>query len=287
MSEYTENLMLQNVLESSDEFSNIWETSESKDSSSSLSVNLDSSDDNLYKERRKIAKQKNYVENVVLKYDDFQQISEKFDISESAAHTLIKRVVKFVISEKGMDGAIGAIDATHICIKRPQKDAYTYCNRKGQHSVLLQAVCDDKKRFMDVFCGEAGSIHDARDSAYPDLPWLLTPFKDTGNLTRQQKIFNYRHSSARVIVENSFDLLHGRFRRLKFFENNNITFIVECIIATCVLHNICINIDDQQIETDEPFEPGGNVFCPEEFSEEAIALGNNKREELFRKMFPA
>ncbi|KAJ8965734.1 hypothetical protein NQ314_003940 [Rhamnusium bicolor] len=188
---------------------------------------------------------------------------------------------------------------------------YTYCNRKGQHSVLLQAVCDDKKRFMDVFCGEAGSIHDARllkrsslyrqfqnpnvrtdyfllgDSAYPNLPWLLTPFKDTGNLTRQQKIFNYRHSSARVIVENSFGPLRGRFRRLKFFENNNISFIVECIIATCVLHNICINMDDQQIETDEPFEPRGNVFCPEEISEEAIALENNKREELFRKMFPA
>jgi hypothetical protein len=28
------------------------------------------------------------------------------------------------------------------------------------------------------------------DSAFPILEWLITPFRDCGNLTRQQKLFN-------------------------------------------------------------------------------------------------
>lgn len=107
---------------------------------------------------------------------------------------------------------------------------------------------------MDVFCGEAGSIHDARllkkssiyekgfngilgndflvgVSAYPCLNWLIPPFKDNGNLIENQKNFNYQHSSTRIVIENAFGLLKARFRKLNSFENDNILFIVKCVVA--------------------------------------------------------
>jgi len=37
-----------------------------------------------------------------------------------------------------------------------------YYNRKRFHSVILQAVCDSKKRFIDVLIGMPGRMHDAR-----------------------------------------------------------------------------------------------------------------------------
>jgi hypothetical protein len=51
-----------------------------------------------------------------------------------------------------------------------------------------------------------------RDSAYPCLSWLVSSFKDNGDLTRNQKRFNYRHSSTRIVIQNAFGLLKGRFR---------------------------------------------------------------------------
>ncbi len=41
------------------------------------------------------------------------------------------------------------------------------------------------------------------DPAYPLLPWLLKVFIDNGSLTSQQKLFNYRLSKARVVVEHA------------------------------------------------------------------------------------
>lgn len=178
------------------------------------------------------------------------------------------QIILQTISERqGIPRVIGAIDGCHINIKRP-KEHVPYCNRKGMTSIVLQRVCDHRKQFVDVFCGEPGSLHDARvlrrselyeyayansipmnrylvgDSAYPNLSWLVTPFKDNGNLSPQQRDFNYRHSCTRIVIEHAFGLLKGRFRRLRYFQNKDIPFIVKCVISACLLHNICISFDD-------------------------------------------
>lgn len=57
-------------------------------------------------------------------------------------------------------------------------------------------------------------------------------------------LFNYRHSATRVIIENAFGLLKDRFRILRFFENDDIQFVVECVVTATVLHNICIDCND-------------------------------------------
>ncbi|KAB0801953.1 hypothetical protein PPYR_04139, partial [Photinus pyralis] len=234
--------------------------------------------------------------------ETFRQVADRFDISLSSAHRCLVRVVKFIISIKheyivwpsineakyiaeqfkrkqGIGNIIGAIDGSHIKINKPKFNQDSYINRKGYHSVLLQGVVDHRKMFIDVYCGEPGSLHDARllrksplyarttdnkndifydmfllgDSAYPCLNWIVPPFKDNGNLTADQKMFNYKHSSTRMCVENAFGLLKGRFRRLSSFENLDIQLIVQCIMACCVLHNICLklgNEDDGDVPMD-------------------------------------
>uniref|UniRef100_A0A1Y1LTG0 DDE Tnp4 domain-containing protein n=1 Tax=Photinus pyralis TaxID=7054 RepID=A0A1Y1LTG0_PHOPY len=238
--------------------------------------------------------------------ETYRQISDRFDVAESTAWTVTRSVIDHLVnksnavitwpteedaikiekefaSKQGVQGIIGAIDGSHIIINKPGTNQHAYCNRKGTHSIILQGVVDSRKRFINVFCGEPGSLHDARvfkrsplyrritendlplnnhflvgDSAYPStLPWLITPYKDNGKLTSEQRTFNYRHSSTRVIVENAFGLLKGRFRRLRCFEHKDIKFIVKCVIAACTLHNICIDAGEttEDIEEYTDLEP--------------------------------
>lgn len=41
----------------------------------------------------------------------------------------------------------------------PKMNHAAYINRKGFHSVLLQAVCDHRKKIIDCYAGEVGSNH--------------------------------------------------------------------------------------------------------------------------------
>lgn len=164
---------------------------------------------------------------------------------------------------------IGAIDGSHIAIPKPSKNQESYVNRKGYHSLLLQCVALPDKSFSDIYCGEPGSLHDSRvlrksplyrraedrnfwgkyyilgDSAYPNLNWLITPFRDNGTLTEVKRRFNYLHSSNRVIVENAIGLLKNRFRRLNFLSNFTMEICSKIIMSCCVLHNICIHEGDE------------------------------------------
>ena len=174
----------------------------------------------------------------------------------------------------GFPQVAGAIDGSHIPIVRPTEYHTDYFNRKQFYSVILQGVVDYRYCFWDINIGWPGSVHDARvftssdlyekgqngtlfpawnreicetqvpilllgDPAYPLLPWLMKPYLDNGHLTEEQKLFAYRLSKARMVVENAFGRLKGRWRILLKRLDCQIDFVSTIIAACCTLHNFC------------------------------------------------
>ncbi|XP_055915446.1 uncharacterized protein LOC129950860 [Eupeodes corollae] len=230
----------------------------------------------------------------------FREVSNLFGVSQSTAWHIIQRVTMWLISigheyvkwpsrdeiaqnialmeeKTKMPGILGCIDGSHIKIKAPVLNKENYFNRKHYYSILLQGVVNAKKKFINVFCGEPGSLHDSRllrrsdlyrvsferteerfpfnsfllgDSAYPCLEWLIPPFKDNGNMTDSQRRFNEIHSSGRIVIEHTFGLLKTRFRRiLHFTEHTNINSVVNLVACACILHNMCVDNNDELEES--------------------------------------
>lgn len=170
---------------------------------------------------------------------------------------------------------IGVIDGAYVGWSAPKGQLESYTNRKGFTSVTLQAICDANMKFMMCYTGWPSSKEELEifqnsgflkielnpkqffpdneyilgDKAYPILPWCIPPYiKDweEGNerdWDDSNTLFNEYHSSARQVIERSFELLFGRFRRLKFLAVN-IEWVAKTILACCVLHNLCMNFDE-------------------------------------------
>ena len=186
----------------------------------------------------------------------------------------LNEVIQMYEERWGFPMCAGAIDGTHIPIIAPTENHIEYVNRKGYHSILLQAVCDCHYLIRDAVIGWPGSVHDARvlsnstifrqgndktlfsgatnkmisdkevapvligDPAYPLLPWLLKPYPDK-NSTQIERNFNYRLSRARMTIENTFGRLKGRFVRFAKRVDMEVPSLVRVVTASCILHNIC------------------------------------------------
>ena len=72
-------------------------------------------------------------------------------------------------SNHGFPQCVGAVDGTHIPIISPKECPADYYNRKGWHSVILQGTIDHTGRFIDVYVGWPGRVHDARVFAFCEL----------------------------------------------------------------------------------------------------------------------
>jgi hypothetical protein len=190
-------------------------------------------------------------------------------------------------SEKSQfQNVVGAIDGCHIQIKALHHQPNAYYNRKIYHSIVLLGCCNAKMEFNYVWTGNPGSTHDAPvlrssdlfqnsnvkippgyyllgDSAFPILEWLITPFRDCGNLTRQQKLFNKTHSQCRQVIERAFGMLKCRFRRLLRFDISDISLLVDSVLAACVLHNLCLYEDDIFDLPDEDIVCNDDLFARE------------------------
>ena len=63
-----------------------------------------------------------------------------------------------------------------------------------------------------------------------------------------------------MVIERAFSLLKGRFRRLKYLDMIKIDEIPTIIIVSCVLHNICLDKEDQYQDFIEDLEVEVNGF---------------------------
>lgn len=239
--------------------------------------------------------------------DKYASVADRFGVSESTASYAIRNLLAFIaeylvnilivwpnaeelqemqdvyLNVHQFPGVCGMIDGTHIEIEKPSVRGYVYYNIKDFYSIILQGVVAENLRFIDVFVGFPGKVHDARvfkhsplfqkgqelcgdghllgDSAYPNLPWVLVPFRDNGHLTRVQMRFNQKHSAVRSAVERAFGLLKGRFLRLQYVHQKNTETITHTILTGCVLHNLCILNDDQVDDIFIRPEPDDDVLA--------------------------
>ena len=68
-------------------------------------------------------------------------------------------------------------------------------------------------------------------------------------MTDGEKIFNYRLSCARIVVENAFGRLKARWRRLIKQNDMEVQHVPNVVTACCILHNICEIHGSQFVES--------------------------------------
>ena len=172
-----------------------------------------------------------------------------------------------------LPNCIGALDGKHVQIVPPYNSGSIYFNYKHTFSIVLMALVDAEYRFRYVDIGSNGRVSDGgvfsgcslfqaletkqagipeprplpggevptnffivADEAFALKEYLIKPYPHR-NLTRPQRIYNYRLSRARRVVENAFGILANRFRVFRsaiHLEPHNVEHIV---LAACVLHN--------------------------------------------------
>ncbi|KAJ8914013.1 hypothetical protein NQ315_012036 [Exocentrus adspersus] len=176
-----------------------------------------SEEESLFERRVQHKSESKFVEKQILKYDE-TEFKPHFRMTKATAYYVINLIEEeniFPVHQSGREKVtpkkgflmtvwyLANMETFRQVANRfdVTMNQEAYCNRKGYHSIILQAICDDKKRFIDIYCGEPGSLHDAR-------------------VLKRSNVYK---------------------------------MIMEATVAACVLHNICLEKDDYEmdIEMDE------------------------------------
>lgn len=168
---------------------------------------------------------------------------------------------------------IGAVDGKHVAMIAPPNAGSIFYNYKGTHSIILMGIADAEYKLLYVDVGRNGRFSDGgvfnrctfaqamdtnqlglppskplpernlavpyvlvADDAFALRQNLLKPYSQRG-LTMVQRVYNYRLSRTRRIIENVFGIMSARFRVLRkpiHFDADKTTKVT---LACCVLHN--------------------------------------------------
>jgi hypothetical protein len=169
---------------------------------------------------------------------------------------------------------IGALDGKHIRVQKPANSGSEYHNYKGYFSIVLMALVDANYEFLWVEVGAHGVCSDSQifnqsqlkrrfedgrldlpeaaplpgddqnmpyfgvaDDAFALKSWMQKPYS-RHLLTYIERIFNYRLSRARRVVENAFGILANRFRCLLGALPQRPETCELIVLASVCLHNL-------------------------------------------------
>ncbi|XP_067635108.1 uncharacterized protein [Eurosta solidaginis] len=201
-----------------------------------------------------------------------------------------KDIAKDFFNMWNLPNCVGAVDGKHIAIKCPASSGSLYFNYKKFFSIVLMATCDAKYTFTAVSIGSYGSQSDGGifqlspfgqslmqdtlplppsaplsrqslepfphyfvgDAAFPLRPNLMRPYPGS-NLTRSKRIFNYRLSRGRRVIENAFGIAAARWRILRTTIECAPENCEKIVLACLALHNF-IMLNDQS-----------RWYCPENY----------------------
>lgn len=156
----------------------------------------------------------------------------------------------------------------------PNNAGSSYYNYKSSHSIVLLAICNANYMFTFVDIGAYGrrsdggifrsslmgqKFHNKKmnlpepqailadeiplpyvivgDEAFPLSEYLLRPYPGRGGLSQERKIYNYRLSRARRMIESSFGILCSQWRILRRPIDTTVDTCMKIVQAIICLHN--------------------------------------------------
>nr|CAH7767345.1 unnamed protein product [Callosobruchus chinensis] len=172
--------------------------------------------------------------------------------------------------------AIGAIDGKHVMLQAPVNSATEYYNYyKHYFSVVLFALVDADCNFIYADVGSQGRISDGGvfknttlykklegrekkiahaevlqvpyavevpyyilgDKAFALNEYTIKPFEGNHEPRSPERVFNYRHSRARRVVENALGIVSSVFRVLRKPMLLEPLIATKVVLSTLYLHN--------------------------------------------------
>ena len=166
---------------------------------------------------------------------------------------------------------VGAWDGFHVYVSSKLKSYFSF---KKRCSMSNPGLVSYSKTFLYCAVGAPGSTHDERmcnfaiyqkivtghvgehgkiplvtvgDTTFLKHAWLIKVFhEDTSD--RRENFFNKKLCSARVVCENAYGMLKGRFRILYKRTECRLFNLKYIVMASVMLHNLCIDVNDRCIQ---------------------------------------
>ena len=211
--------------------------------------------------------------------EEWLKISEEFQVKWNLPH------------------GVGALDGKHIHIRCASKTGSLYHNYKGFFSMVLLAVCNANYRFITLdFCqygnnndsgvlfkssmGKKLELNDINlpsaisldrcnfdplpyflegDEIFSLKTYLMRPYPGS-SLTEEEAVYNYRHSRARRVTENTFGILCSRWRIFFTSIHAKVENVENIVMAFIALHNYLKETDNA-------------MYCPTGFIDHETATG--------------
>nr|XP_057926689.1 uncharacterized protein LOC131128123 [Doryrhamphus excisus] len=208
-----------------------------------------------------------------------------------------KEVARGFWDKWNFPNCLGAIEGKKVNIRTPAHSKSQSRDDKRNFSIVLLALVDADYRFRAVQVGdfgrmsnggvfassdlgkglETGTLHVPPSATLPGAPelgplphvmvgdvafplktYLLRPYP-AKDLHHDKRIFNYRLSRARTVVECAFGILSARWRIMLRDINLHPNHVDTLVVAACILHNFLLSPNDNIRMLEEAEERGGGM----------------------------